>query len=34
MFEELRSISFNKLAFSDFKNEFIISACQNGKFLK
>ena len=28
-----RSISSNKQAFFDFKNEFIVSVCQNGKLL-
>ena len=27
-------ISFNKQAFFDFKHEFIISVCQNGKLFK
>ena len=29
-----RSISFIKQAFFDFKNEFIISVCQDSKLLK
>ena len=29
-----RSNSFNKQAFLDFRNELIISICQDGKFLE
>ena len=34
VFIQNRSISFDKQTFFDFKNEFIIPVCQNGKLLK
>ena len=34
VFIQNRSISFDKQTFFDFKNEFIIPVCQNGKLLR